>query len=420
MNNFDSVPPADEAGATDTLSEATVETTVETTEVEVAVAVTEVEVAAEVDAEMTMEAIAADLEAEEAIVAQIQAEVEHSEAALAEAEAQAAAAAKVAMMTEEERNAYQLRILEAILFAASSPLDVATITTHMNRGLIGQGADVPALLAQYKESLKDRGFMLLESSGRFSLRTSSDLADYLRTETVKPVKLSRAMSETLAIIAYHQPITRAEVESIRGVATSKGTLDYLMQLGWVRPGRRLETPGRPLTWITTPAFLDHFSLGSKEDLPGMDELKAAGLLDSRVAGTYGVINPSEIELPEAIESTVESEPEFLPSEETVAEQLADETSEEVEKVAADDSDFSEDDDDAEMSDDEEMSSDEDDSSDSDDEIEASDDDDDSDDDFDDDDDEEMSDDDFDDEDGEDELKAADAFDSADEDEKELA
>lgn len=238
-----------------------------------------------------------------------------------------------------EREALQLRIVEAILFAASAPLDEKTIRLHLNRGPVGEGADVPALLATLKQQFTARGVDLVESSGRYSLRSAADLADYLKTENVKPVKLSRAMSEVLAIIAYHQPVTRAEVETIRGVATSKGTLDYLMMLGWVRPGRRRESPGRPLTWITTPAFLDHFGLGSTNDLPGMEELRAAGLLDAQAATTYGVIAPSEeAELPPAIEGLVESEPEFLPSEETAAERIvaAAEDAEDEDSLASED------------------------------------------------------------------------------------
>jgi segregation and condensation protein B len=287
---------------------------------------------------------------------------------------------------EDATQAQQLRVLEAILFAASAPLDEKTIALHMQRGPLGEGADVPALLKVYREQCETRGIQLVESSGRWSLRSATDLADYLKTEHVKPVKLSRAMAETLAIIAYHQPVTRAEVETIRGVATSKGTLDYLMMLGWVRPGRRRETPGRPLTWVTTPAFLDHFGLGSTNDLPGVDELRAAGLLDAQAAATYGVIAPSdEAELPPAIEGLVESEPEFLPSEETLAEQAApqDEETEDppVEEQAApapdednlEDDEFAEEDDISEQdeSDDGEGSDDEDD----DDDFEDSDDDD---------------------------------------------
>ena len=126
-----------------------------------------------------------------------------------------------------------------------------------------------------------RGIDLVRTAGRWSFRTAPDLAEKLRVDAEVQRKLSRATVETLAIIAYHQPVTRAEIESIRGVATSKGTLDILMEAGWVRPGKRRETPGRPLTWITTDGFLDHFGLESLRDLPNLEDLKASGLLDSR-------------------------------------------------------------------------------------------------------------------------------------------
>ena len=221
-------------------------------------------------------------------------------------------------LTEEETHALRLRVVEALLFAAAHPLDVETIEKHLNRGVIGEGADVLALLDELKNSYRTRGIELVESSRRFSLRTAPDLADYLRHETVKPVKLSRTVGETLAIIAYHQPVTRAEIEAIRGVATSRGTLDYLMQLGWVRPGRRRETPGRPLTWVTTPDFLDHFGLGSLKDLPGMDELKAAGLLDAPESMIYGVLSPDMgDDLPASPEGEPDELPDFIPAEDSI-------------------------------------------------------------------------------------------------------
>lgn len=237
--------------------------------------------------------------------------------------------AQVAPVLEgEAKTRAQLRVIEALLFAASAPMDVATLQRHLARGPLGEGADIRALVSQLREEYAVRGVELVEAGGRFSLRTAPDLADYLRHETVKPVKLSRAMAETLAVIAYHQPVTRVEIENIRGVATSKGILDYLMQYGWVRPGRRRETPGRPLTWITTPAFLDHFGLSTTNDLPGMEELRAAGLLEAQSGPTYGVVAPSEdAELPPPVDASFESEPEFLPSEETVLANLEDETPE---------------------------------------------------------------------------------------------
>jgi segregation and condensation protein B len=170
----------------------------------------------------------------------------------------------------------QLRLLEALLFAIVEPLDERSLTERL-----GAGADLPALLSELQAHYADRGINLICTGGRWSMRTAPDLADKLRIDKEVQKKPSRATVETLSIIAYHQPVTRAEIESIRGVATSKGTLDILMEAGWIRPGKRRETPGRPLTWITTDAFLDHFGLESLRDLPNLEELKASGLLDSR-------------------------------------------------------------------------------------------------------------------------------------------
>ena len=173
------------------------------------------------------------------------------------------------------------RLMEALLFAAIEPLDEATLSERLP-----DGADVPALIAQLAEDYADRGVNLVRTAGRWALRTADDLAPYLRKHVDVQRKLSRAAVETLAIIAYHQPITRAEIEALRGVSLSRGTLDILVETGWVRPGRRRRTPGRPATWVTTDTFLDHFSLNSLDDLPGVEELRAAGLLDAR-QGTLG-------------------------------------------------------------------------------------------------------------------------------------
>jgi segregation and condensation protein B len=171
-----------------------------------------------------------------------------------------------------------LRILEAMLFASAEPLSPSAMHERLP-----QGADLGALLEELKAQYTNRGVELIEVGGQWALRTAPDVADALTIEKDVERKLSRAALETLAILAYHQPITRAEVENIRGVATHKGTLDALMEMGWVKPGRRRETPGRPLTWVTTTAFLDHFGLESITDLPGLDDLKASGLLDRRPA-----------------------------------------------------------------------------------------------------------------------------------------
>ena len=169
-----------------------------------------------------------------------------------------------------------LRLLEALLFAATEPVEEKMLVARL-----GDKIEVTVLLATLQQEYAGRGFNLVCTAGRWWFRTAPDLADYLNVEDTVSRKLSRAAIETLAIIAYHQPVTRAEIESIRGVATSKGTLDLLMEAGWIRPGRRRETPGRPLTWVSTERFLDHFSLESLRDLPGIEELKAAGLLDTR-------------------------------------------------------------------------------------------------------------------------------------------
>jgi len=136
---------------------------------------------------------------------------------------------------------------------------------------------------QLQKDYDGRGVSLVSLDGQWAFRTAADLAEMLTIEKEVSKKLSRAATETLAIIAYHQPVTRVEVENIRGVTTHRGMLDVLIEAGWVKPGRRRETPGRPLTWVTTPGFLDQFSLESIMDLPGMDDLKASGLLDRRPA-----------------------------------------------------------------------------------------------------------------------------------------
>jgi segregation and condensation protein B len=170
----------------------------------------------------------------------------------------------------------EIRLLEALIFASAEPLDERTLADRM-----GSGVDLGTLLTELRRDYAGRGIDLVCTAGRWSFRTAPDLAEKLRVDAEVQRKLSRATVETLAIIAYHQPVTRAEIESIRGVATSKGTLDILMEAGWVRPGKRRETPGRPLTWITTDGFLDHFGLESLRDLPNLEDLKASGLLDAR-------------------------------------------------------------------------------------------------------------------------------------------
>ncbi|MFM9851388.1 MAG: SMC-Scp complex subunit ScpB [Sphingomonadaceae bacterium] len=166
------------------------------------------------------------------------------------------------------------RAVEAALFAADTPM-----TTNDIAAYVGADADVKAALAMLADLYAPRGINLVERGGRWHFQTAPDLAHILRRERDEPRKLSRAGIETLAIIAYHEPVSRAEIEAIRGVQISKGTLDVLMEAGWVRPAGRRETPGRPLTYATTSGFLAHFGLENRRDLPGIDDLKAAGLLD---------------------------------------------------------------------------------------------------------------------------------------------
>ena len=166
------------------------------------------------------------------------------------------------------------RAVEAALFAADEPLSPSEIAAY-----VGADADVKRALADLTARYSGRGVNLVERGGRWHFQTAPDLAHILRREREEQRKLSRAGIETLAIIAYHEPVSRAEIESIRGVQISKGTLDVLMEAGWVRPAGRREAPGRPLTYATTPGFMTHFGLEHRRDLPGIEDLKAAGLLD---------------------------------------------------------------------------------------------------------------------------------------------
>ena len=180
--------------------------------------------------------------------------------------------------TADANTAEHLRILEAVLFAAVEPLDEATIAARLP-----DDADLADLLIILSKAYAGRGVNIVKVGNKWTLRTAPDLVEKLKIERVAERRLSRAAQETLAIIAYHQPLTRAEVESIRGVAVNRGTLDVLLEAGWIKPGRRRDTPGRPTTWLTSEGFLSHFGLESLQDLPGVKELKAAGLLDTRPA-----------------------------------------------------------------------------------------------------------------------------------------
>jgi segregation and condensation protein B len=171
-----------------------------------------------------------------------------------------------------------LRLLEALLFAAAEPLGPEQLGRHLP-----EQADLESLLEELAGLYANRGVNLVRSGGRWAFRTAVDLAPMMRVEKTVQRKLSRAAVETLAIIAYHQPVTRGEIEEVRGVTLSKGTLDVLLEAGWVKPKGRRRTPGRPVTWGTTDGFLDHFGLEDLDALPGAGELKAAGLLDTRPA-----------------------------------------------------------------------------------------------------------------------------------------
>lgn len=169
----------------------------------------------------------------------------------------------------------QERMIEAILFASSDPITVKEII-----GRLPHGCEPEKALINLKEKYKSRGINLVKVGDCWALRTASDLSFLMQKETVEVRKLSRAALETLAIIAYHQPVTRAEIEEIRGVSVSRGTIDLLMELDWIKIGRRRTSPGRPITFAITQNFLDHFGLESARDLPGLKELKSAGLLES--------------------------------------------------------------------------------------------------------------------------------------------
>src|SRR5437016_4003354 len=182
----------------------------------------------------------------------------------------------------------ELRLLEALLFAASEPLDEKTLAKHLPAGI-----DVRGTLKRLQIEYAPRGVNLVHIGNKWTFRTANDLSWLLTHEAVEPKKLSRAAIETLAIIAYHQPVTRAEIEEIRGVSAAKGTVDVLLETGWIRPRGRRKAPGRPVTYGTSEAFLSHFGLDAVGDLPGLDELKGSGLLDGRVPPGFSVPMPSD-------------------------------------------------------------------------------------------------------------------------------
>ncbi|MBI1262493.1 MAG: SMC-Scp complex subunit ScpB [Rhizobiales bacterium] len=194
----------------------------------------------------------------------------------------------VSFPSNAEDHAQLIRMTEALLFAAAEPLDIDSIA-----GRLPAGADVGAVIEDIQKIYETRGVNLVRIANKWMFRTADDLAFLMEREAVEQKKLSRAGMETLAIIAYHQPVTRAEIEEIRGVSVSKGTIDVLMETNWVRLRGRRRTPGRPVTYGTTELFLSHFGLESIGDLPGLDELKASGLLEGRLPPGFDIPVPSE-------------------------------------------------------------------------------------------------------------------------------
>jgi segregation and condensation protein B len=186
-------------------------------------------------------------------------------------------------MNDNPADFEHLRLIEALLFASATPLTEAAIAARLP-----EGVDTRGLLKRLQEFYAGRGVNIVAAGNAWAFRTAPELGAALSLETTSVKKLSRAAVETLAIIAYHQPVSRAEIEEVRGVALSKGTMDILFEAGWIAPKGRKRTPGRPIAWGTTQAFLDHFALGGLDELPGVEELKAAGLLDTRPAmAAYG-------------------------------------------------------------------------------------------------------------------------------------
>lgn len=210
-----------------------------------------------------------------------------------------------------ERN---LRIAEALLFASAEPLAPSEFAPYMS-----EGADVPLVLEQLRLRYQGRGVELVRRGERWAFRTAEDLGFLLRREEHETRPLSRAALETLAIIAYHQPTTRAEIEEVRGVYTGKGTLDLLMEAGWIRMRGRRRTPGRPVTYGTTEAFLDHFGLEGLSDLPGLEELKGAGLLSNRL--------PPAMQVPLPFDGPLREDEDPLDADDLLGEDAPDETDE---------------------------------------------------------------------------------------------
>lgn len=219
-------------------------------------------------------------------------EAREAEAEVDAAPARAAAPGEPAQAVDRlaaASRAQKLRIVEAVLFAAPEPIDVARIAQHLD-----EGDDVASLVGELRQAYAERGINLVSVAGKWAFRTAEDLSFLLQRYAVEERRLSRAALETLSIVAYHQPVTRAEIEEIRGVSTSSGTIDLLLETGWIRPRGRRRAPGRPVTYGTTESFLDHFGFASIKDLPGLAELKGAGLLDATLPPGFSVPEPNDV------------------------------------------------------------------------------------------------------------------------------
>ncbi len=217
---------------------------------------------------------------------------------------------------------HHVRMAEALLFAAVEPLDEGSLAVRLP-----EGAKIPEIVERLRSEYKNRGVNLIRVAGKWAFRTATDLAHILRQEVQTPRRLSRAAVETLAIVAYHQPVTRAEIEQIRGVSISRGTLDLLIETSWVRLAGRRRTPGRPVTYAITDGFLEHFGLEDVKDLPGVKELKAAGLLDSMPPLNYGLTPTPEDDSDETNEAV-----EALDEEKTEEEALSSIDKEEIDPL----------------------------------------------------------------------------------------
>jgi|TARA_B100000614_G_scaffold261582_2_gene291622 segregation and condensation protein B len=240
---------------------------------------------AESDIEMAADEQEPEQNGEETPEGDISGEEDAPEAGEAEEEA---AENVVKFPVNATEHAQLMRMAEALLFAAAEPLDIDSLAARLP-----EGADVGAVIEDLQKTYESRGVNLVRIANKWMFRTADDLSFLMEREAVEQKRLSRAAMETLAIIAYHQPVTRAEIEEIRGVSVSKGTLDVLMETGWVRLRGRKRTPGRPVTYGTTEDFLIHFGLENVGDLPGLDELKAAGLLDGRLPPGFDIPTPSD-------------------------------------------------------------------------------------------------------------------------------